>query len=68
MSYFSETFPKKFCRSDDHRPSNKPEPLYNDFWDTLYKAQKLITNQIYVERSYQEQTSTTNNEATMHEN
>ena len=36
MSYFSGTFPKKFCRSDDHRPSNKPEPLYNDFWDTLY--------------------------------
>ena len=34
MSYFSGTFPKKFCRSDDHRPSNKPEPLYNDFWDT----------------------------------
>ena len=25
-----------FCRSDDHRPSNKPEPLHNDFWDTLY--------------------------------
>ena len=32
MSYFSGTFPKKFCGSDDHRPSNKPEPLYNDFW------------------------------------
>ena len=36
MSYFSGTFPKKFCRSDDHRPSNQPEPLHNDFWDTLY--------------------------------
>ena len=40
MSYFSGTFPKKFCRSDDHRPSNKPEPLYNDFWDTLYIKHK----------------------------
>ena len=36
MSYFSGTFPKKLCRSDDHRPSKEPEPLYNDFWDTLY--------------------------------
>ena len=36
MSYFSGTFPKKFFGSDDHRPSNKPEPLHNDFWDTLY--------------------------------
>ena len=31
MSYFSGTFLKKLCRSHDHRPSNKPEPLYNDF-------------------------------------
>ena len=38
MSYFSGTFPKKFFGSDDHRPSNKPEPLHNDFWDTLYKV------------------------------
>ena len=35
MSYFSGTFPKKFWRSDDHRRSNKPEPWYNDFWDTV---------------------------------
>ena len=38
MSYFSGTFLKKFCGSGDHRPSNKPEPLHNDFWDTLYKG------------------------------
>ena len=44
MNYFSGTFPKKFCGSDDHsyRPSNKPEPLHNDFWDTLYILSSLI--------------------------
>ena len=34
---FLEHSPKKFCGSDEHRQSNKPEPLHNDFWDTLYK-------------------------------
>ena len=39
------TFPKPFCGSDDHRPSNKPEPLHNDFWDTLYnEADQLYRN------------------------
>ena len=35
-STISKACDPTFCRSDDHRPSNKPEPLYNDFWDTLY--------------------------------
>ena len=33
MSYFSGTFPKKFCGSDDQGPSNKHKPLHNDFWN-----------------------------------
>ena len=36
MSNFSGTFPQKFFRSCDQGLSNKPEPLHNDFWDTLY--------------------------------
>ena len=43
MSYFSGTFSKKFCESDDRRRSNKPEPLHNDFWDTLYLVLHLLS-------------------------
>ena len=49
MSYFFGTFPKKFCGSDDHRPSNKPEPLHNDFWDTrlyLPKVEEFVEGNV----------------------
>ena len=48
MSYFPGTFPKEFCRSDDHRPSTKPEPLYNDFWDTLYYENIVVLNLLFL--------------------
>ena len=36
MSYISGTFSEKLCGSDGQGPSNKPEPLHNDFWNNLY--------------------------------
>ena len=40
MSFLPGTFWTEFCRSDDHRPSNKPKPLHNYFFrSTLYLSQ-----------------------------